>query len=489
MAGYGIITVNLIRDGFNTPWGFRLSGGKDFKTQLIVTKVATGSPADTELHTGDVILNLENYDTRNMLHKKAQEIIKNCGGSMCLKVQRTGASNVPARTSVTSPIQQYLDPSGQTPQGFRSRPLDSSVGVVGFIPKLKSPPSSSAQMDYGTDFTTRVSPRPISGSAPQGFMINKINDTLSNAIWQAPSQAAPQPQAPAPRVVSGLMNNDSVIRQSKRSPVSQSWSGNQAWKKPVALDMPGGLMEPGWTPYKNQKQPIRKVQSPGVAKGPIISERSRIPQEAPAHIPYEEPAWKNSLRSSSRPNDYIIPTQVINSNDTPVIDDAPPVEPHQPHVQQFITKPDGSVQYSTSPTPDEAENAQVKHLQFNSPLNLYSKGNAQQVLEGQTAGKPGEGTLNLGGGSNSNPEINFKNSHLALMIQQEEWEKKMRNSRSPLRDMPPAVSSNYSKPHQSNNNLSVNDVEQCRQSPSMYALESQMGNTSIPKTDGGFSDF
>ncbi|ELU07187.1 hypothetical protein CAPTEDRAFT_98150 [Capitella teleta] len=80
--------VRLHRDALNTPWGFRLQGGKDFNAPLTIQRVFAGSPADGEVHRGDIILAIDNYDVSQMTHKSAQDIIKKGGGSLALRVKR-----------------------------------------------------------------------------------------------------------------------------------------------------------------------------------------------------------------------------------------------------------------------------------------------------------------------------------------------------------------------------------------------------------------
>lgn len=68
----------------------------------------------------------------------------------------------------------------------------------------------------------------------------------------------------------------------------------------------------------------------------------------------------------------------------------PPVV-HQPRVQNTHQSFDGP-QYQQLADQNSAT-AQVKHLQYNSPLALYSKQNAKEALDSQTRGRPGHGSL------------------------------------------------------------------------------------------------
>ncbi|XP_029159418.1 uncharacterized protein LOC114931480 isoform X6 [Nylanderia fulva] len=103
-----LISVKLSRfDG--SPWGFRLQGGKDFGTPLIVQKVNTGSPAEAAgLKAGDAVIKVNTTDTYNLRHKDAQDVIVKAGNNFELTVQRGGSTwkphVTPATANLPSPI-------------------------------------------------------------------------------------------------------------------------------------------------------------------------------------------------------------------------------------------------------------------------------------------------------------------------------------------------------------------------------------------------
>jgi len=49
MAGIQTIKVNLQRDSLQTPWGFRLQGGADFRTPFTVNKVRYKKKPNTDV--------------------------------------------------------------------------------------------------------------------------------------------------------------------------------------------------------------------------------------------------------------------------------------------------------------------------------------------------------------------------------------------------------------------------------------------------------
>lgn len=88
MAGTQSIKVTLQRDSLQTPWGFRLQGGADFRTPFTVNKITAGSPADGVLQRGDIILDIDQRPTHTMLHAEALELVQRAGGQITFLVQR-----------------------------------------------------------------------------------------------------------------------------------------------------------------------------------------------------------------------------------------------------------------------------------------------------------------------------------------------------------------------------------------------------------------
>ncbi|XP_014477449.1 PREDICTED: PDZ and LIM domain protein Zasp isoform X2 [Dinoponera quadriceps] len=103
-----LISVKLSRfDG--SPWGFRLQGGKDFGTPLIVQKVNSGSPAEAAgLKAGDAVIKVNTTDMYNLRHKDAQDVIVRAGNNFEITVQRGGSTwkphVTPATASLPSPM-------------------------------------------------------------------------------------------------------------------------------------------------------------------------------------------------------------------------------------------------------------------------------------------------------------------------------------------------------------------------------------------------
>jgi len=54
-------------------------------------QVTVGTPVFGELHKDDIILEIQNCDASRMTHKQAQDMIRNSGGSMLVRVRRSAA--------------------------------------------------------------------------------------------------------------------------------------------------------------------------------------------------------------------------------------------------------------------------------------------------------------------------------------------------------------------------------------------------------------
>jgi len=81
-------TVTLHRDSLQTPWGFRLEGGRDFRAPLSIQRVFVGTPASSDLMRGDIITSIHNEDANFLYHQEANELIRNSGGSLYLGIRR-----------------------------------------------------------------------------------------------------------------------------------------------------------------------------------------------------------------------------------------------------------------------------------------------------------------------------------------------------------------------------------------------------------------
>ncbi|XP_049821892.1 PDZ and LIM domain protein Zasp isoform X4 [Aethina tumida] len=139
-----LITVRLNKD--NSPnWGFRLQGGKDFGTPLIIQKVNSGTPAERAgLIPGDSVIKINNIDVFDLRHKDAQDVVIRAGNNFDMTIQRGGStwkpSVVPVGTYAThSPSINNLSPVTKT--SLHAKPSEN-IGAIGTGHNLSAKPFS-----------------------------------------------------------------------------------------------------------------------------------------------------------------------------------------------------------------------------------------------------------------------------------------------------------------------------------------------------------
>ncbi|NXV82882.1 PDLI2 protein, partial [Atlantisia rogersi] len=82
-----LVTVTLAGPA---PWGFRITGGRDFGKPITVSKVMErGKAAAGDLRPGDVILTINGESAAEMLNVEAQNKIKQSPGQLQLQVERS----------------------------------------------------------------------------------------------------------------------------------------------------------------------------------------------------------------------------------------------------------------------------------------------------------------------------------------------------------------------------------------------------------------
>ncbi|XP_032510919.2 PDZ and LIM domain protein Zasp isoform X4 [Danaus plexippus] len=131
-----LITVRLNKSD-QQPLGFRLQGGKDFGTPLVVQKVNGGSAAERAgLQAGDALIRVNNTDVYSLRHQEAQDAIRAAGGNLELTVQRGGGTWRPTVTPTGS-----LPRPGSRPLGAAPSPVTST--------SLKATPQPSRAFGSG----------------------------------------------------------------------------------------------------------------------------------------------------------------------------------------------------------------------------------------------------------------------------------------------------------------------------------------------------
>uniref|UniRef100_A0A8C9PDT0 PDZ domain-containing protein n=1 Tax=Spermophilus dauricus TaxID=99837 RepID=A0A8C9PDT0_SPEDA len=141
------------------PWGFRITGGRDFHTPIRVTKVTERGKAEAaDLRPGDIILAINGESAEGMLHAEAQSKIRQSASPLRLQLDRSGAAS-PGQTNGEGSLEVLATRF----QGSLRTHLDSQSS-------LRSAYSSPASLSPrpGSPFST---PPPASPLAPAGEVV------------------------------------------------------------------------------------------------------------------------------------------------------------------------------------------------------------------------------------------------------------------------------------------------------------------------------
>ncbi|NWI29535.1 PDLI2 protein, partial [Sula dactylatra] len=116
------------------PWGFRITGGRDFGKPITVSKVTEhGKAAAGDLRPGDIIVTINGESAAEMLNVEAQNKIKQSPGQLWLQVERSPMPPPSHTNGDTSPemlTTRFQVSPGQPPHTPAPHPgLISAAGV------------------------------------------------------------------------------------------------------------------------------------------------------------------------------------------------------------------------------------------------------------------------------------------------------------------------------------------------------------------------
>ncbi|ELK19255.1 PDZ and LIM domain protein 2 isoform X2 [Pteropus alecto] len=96
------LTVDVVGPA---PWGFRITGGRDFHTPIMVTKVTERGKAEAaDLRPGDIIVAINGESAEGMLHAEAQSKIRQSPSPLRLQLDRSRAAS-PRQTNGESSVE------------------------------------------------------------------------------------------------------------------------------------------------------------------------------------------------------------------------------------------------------------------------------------------------------------------------------------------------------------------------------------------------
>nr|XP_039252060.1 PDZ and LIM domain protein 7-like [Styela clava] len=151
-----------------SPWGFRLTGGKDFRTELVISKITPGGKADRAgIKCGMALSEINNQPTANMTHMEAQGQVKNAGHTLVLIVKNKDNSVSYATSGVENlNISSPPKPSVQTSATY-VKPVQTSVPQPNRYQPSKPAPTPDFLPPPPADEPLPPPPQSMLGPGPQ----------------------------------------------------------------------------------------------------------------------------------------------------------------------------------------------------------------------------------------------------------------------------------------------------------------------------------
>lgn len=123
MAEIDVLKAQIVRQDYNTPWGFRLEGGADYGQPLKIQRITPGSPAARiGLKARDEVTEIGDCPTEGLTSQDAHELITQYGLSLILTVERRAFGAVPTNPVMnpnqSAPVMPYqtYDMTGAVPR-------------------------------------------------------------------------------------------------------------------------------------------------------------------------------------------------------------------------------------------------------------------------------------------------------------------------------------------------------------------------------------
>lgn len=201
-------TVDLVG---SAPWGFRISGGRDFHTPIVVTKVTERGKAEAaDLRPGDIIVAINGVSTGTMLHAEAQSKIRQSPSPLRLQLDRSRAAS-PGYTNGDSSMEARatrFQGSARTHTSSQSSLSSSCSSLTPLSPRCGSPHLLPGEAVIGRSFQslahTAGPPAASSEGCPRSRQAG-LGRAGDSAVLVLP------PQSRSPRLSVDLLEEDSEV--------------------------------------------------------------------------------------------------------------------------------------------------------------------------------------------------------------------------------------------------------------------------------------
>ncbi|XP_050983956.1 PDZ and LIM domain protein 3b isoform X2 [Labeo rohita] len=280
---------NVVLDG-PAPWGFRLSGGKDFNQPLTITRVTPGSKAArVNLCPGDIILAIQGASTEDMTHAEAQNKIKDSTNQLFLKIERPETkmwSPQVIEEGKVNPFKINLEAEKQEVDYFehkfnvRPKPFISasqksastSQTLMGNVAQMPGTPSAGSKATLSAQYNS-----PIALYSA---------DNVSNTLQQAQMSTVVRQAEPSPKPLTSI--EDSHVyrmlqenqdqshepRQSGSFKALQDYVESDGTRPMVTRSVKAPVTKPQAATASLQKLPLCDKCGTGIV-GPVVKARDK----------------------------------------------------------------------------------------------------------------------------------------------------------------------------------------------------------------------
>ncbi|XP_006006183.1 PDZ and LIM domain protein 3 isoform X4 [Latimeria chalumnae] len=191
------------------PWGFRLTGGKDFNQPLAISRITPGSKASlANLYPGDIILAIDGLTTENMTHGEAQNKIKAAGHQLTLKIDRP-------ETKLWSP--QVTEDGKANPFKINLEAEPQELKPIGVAHNRRAQPFvAAANIDDKRQVVSSSYNSPI-GLYSSGNIQDALQGQLRGLLQNAPENPEATPSIQTSEVYKMLQENQEGSSQPRQS--------------------------------------------------------------------------------------------------------------------------------------------------------------------------------------------------------------------------------------------------------------------------------
>ncbi|XP_023686518.1 PDZ and LIM domain protein 3a isoform X1 [Paramormyrops kingsleyae] len=252
------------------PWGFRLSGGKDFSQPLTITRITPGSKASlANLCPGDIILAIDGVPTEDMMHCEAQNRIKDCSSQLSLRIERP-------ETRLWSPLVTEGDKPNPFKVNLESEPQDCKPIGTGHNRKAQ-PFIAAANIDDKRQVVSSSYNSPI-GLYSSGNIQDAMQGQLRGLVQSKPEGTSRLSSIEESHVYRMLQEDEEephMPRQSSSFKALQDFVDSDGTRPLVTRTVKAPVTKPPASPGTLQKLPLCDKCGNGIV-GTVVKARDKF---------------------------------------------------------------------------------------------------------------------------------------------------------------------------------------------------------------------